>query len=44
MKIDVFNLSEISNYESRLIFIYNAIEVIFDLKDSLTYNNFAIYW
>ena len=43
MKIDIFNLSETSNYESRLVSIYNIIEIVFDLEDSLAYNNFAIY-
>ena len=44
MKVDIFDLSEASNHESRLISIYNIIEIVFDLENSLAYDNFAIYW
>ena len=43
MKVDIFDVSEVSNYESRLISIYNLIEIIFDLKDLLICDNFTIY-
>ena len=43
MKIDVLDLSKVLNYESQLVSIYNIIEIIFNLKNSLAYNNFATY-
>ena len=43
MKIDIFDLSEALNYESRFIFIYNLIEIIFNLENLLIYNNFITY-
>ena len=43
MKIDILDLSESLNYESRLISIYNIVEIIFDLKNLFARNNFTIY-
>ena len=43
MEIDIFNLNETPGHESRLISMYNVIEVVFDLEDSLACDNFAAY-
>ena len=43
MKIDILDLSESPSHESRLVSIYNIVEVIFDLENPLVRDNFATY-
>ena len=42
MKIDILDLSEAPSHESRLVSIYNIVEIVFNLENSLTRDNFAI--
>ena len=44
MKVDVFDLGEAPGNESRLVSMYGAIGVVFDLKDPLACDDFAAYW